>query len=131
MPKIGYLIISEDVFGGEKEMIVKNPYNAIAPYALPGNFSFVVAFSILDLEPRKLYKLTIELLDPNGNHVIPKQDMNFDYAPPEGIVPKIHAGAVNLSFNNVIFRVPGTHTFSVSIDGNAKSLEMPVFASGE
>ncbi|MGD7021746.1 DUF6941 family protein [Rossellomorea vietnamensis] len=132
MARIGYVIVSEDVYGSDRELIIKNPLNSISPYSLPGNFSFVIAFSIIDLIRDTSYHLTIELKDPNKKDVIQKQELDFSYNPPPQVAEKVKSGAMNLAFNNVVFKQEGIHTLTVSVTGgNSHSIEILVHPSGD
>ena len=129
MAEIGYIIVCEDVFNNDgREFIIKKPYNVFNPYSVPGNFSFVLSFSLFELEVETEYKLKIMVIEPDGSDLI-NQNIDFQFTPPKN--EKVHSGTLNLKFNNVLFRKEGIHKFQISIDGETKELLVPVVPSGQ
>ncbi len=55
--------------GKEKFVDVSTPYTALTPVAVPGNFSFVVAFTLGGLFAGKDYNFNILFVDPNGKAI--------------------------------------------------------------
>lgn len=132
LAKVGYVVVCEDVFN-DGEVFLKKPYNVITPYSVPGNFSFVLAFSMFELETDVKYKLRVEVIQPSKTNLI-EQEMDFEFTPPKDqeVTEPPTSGGVNLKFNNVIFKQPGIHTFKVTINGQSTGkLMVPVFASGQ
>ena len=130
MAKISSIIVSEDTFRDVHEMIIKNPYTVITPYAVPGNFSFVLTFSMIDLQPGQSYSVEISIKNPNGEDIREPGKVDFDFLPTSEETKKsMHSASLSLNFKNVIFKEEGIHTFHVKLEGhNHKELEIPVFS---
>ncbi|MGG3232579.1 hypothetical protein ABEP17_03535 [Priestia flexa] len=136
MARVGYVIVCEDIFN-DKEMIIKNPYNAITPYSVPGNFSFVLGFSLLELQINVPYKLKIEIHDEEGELVIPTQELDFKFSPPTDQQVQntmnsgpVNSGSINMDFNNIVFKKSGFHSFSVTVNNeHTNEIQIPVRAS--
>ncbi|WP_163070817.1 DUF6941 family protein [Priestia flexa] len=130
MAKISSIIVSEDTFNNENEMIIKNPYTIITPYAVPGNFSFVLTFSMIELQPGTSYSLEINIQNPHGENIREPGIIDFDYQPsPEEKTRSRDSASLSLNFKNVVFKEEGLHTFYVELKGhNRKELEIPVFS---
>lgn len=127
MAKIGYFVVCEAVFGSGNEMIIKNPYEAITPLSIPGNYSFAMAFSLLNLTKNRKYILNFKIVDPNGKE-ISNHKIDFDFMPPEEIEDSISSGSMTVNFNNVEFYVQGPHKFIISVnDDSTKEIEIMVF----
>lgn len=101
---------------------------------LPSTFSFTSAFTIIDLDLGK-HLVKFEFLDPQDNIIALKDNASFDMAqlmkndPSEGlsILPDSHKAILGiLSFNNVIFRVKGTYTGKLYLDGEIIA-EVPIY----
>jgi hypothetical protein len=127
MAMIGYLIVCEDVYG-EGDIVIKKPYSAISPYSIPGNFSFVISFSLIDLKENVSYKLNLEIIDPEGTIML-GQNIEFDVSPQ---AESFTSGVLNIKFNNVVFKKKGLHTFKITIDnGHSNQVIIPVTPSGQ
>ncbi|MEK5108603.1 hypothetical protein MHI57_18175 [Cytobacillus sp. FSL K6-0129] len=130
MAKVGYIVVCEEVFNDRGDVTLRKPYNVITPYSVPGNFSFVLAFSMFDLKVKVQYKLKIEITQPTGSNLI-EEVLDFDFTPPDESDP-LASGAVNLKFNNILFKQEGIHTFRVTInDQTTSKLMIPVLPSGQ
>ncbi|MFP7483397.1 hypothetical protein SFC65_04490 [Priestia filamentosa] len=132
MAKIGYLLLCEDVYK-EKELIIKKPYNTIAPISIPGNFSFVMVFSVIELEEKEDYSVEIKGQDPNGKNIIEPQNIDFSLPSDERFKDRpIGSASFNLTYTNTVFEVEGTYTFTVTVNGkNSKTAEIPVHPAGK
>ncbi|MEQ7806145.1 DUF6941 family protein [Priestia aryabhattai] len=131
MAKISSIIVSEDTFRNENELIIKNPYISIIPYAVPGNFSFVLTFSMIELAPSTSYSVEITIKNPHGENIREPGKVDFDFEPTaeEEKVSK-HTASLSLNFKNVVFKEEGIHNFCVELKGhNQKELEIPVYSS--
>lgn len=129
MAKIGYLVVCQEVGEGpNRGLMISHPYPAITPLSIPGNYSFVVAFSLYDLKAGTKYDLTVDIKDPNGT-IINHGNFNFTFDEgPDGQTPY---GEMNMSFPNFPFRIPGLYTIDVAVSPDAKKqIEIPVHISG-
>lgn len=128
MAKVGYIIVCEDVFNNP-DLIIKKPYNAITPYSVPGNFSFVIAFSINELKKNTKYKLKLEIIDPDESNLI-KEELDFEFTPKDDDL--FSSGQINLKFNNVLFNKAGDHIFKVTVDDESTNkIVIPVYPIGK
>lgn len=131
MAKVGYIIVSEDVIGDGNEMVIRKPYNIISPYSVPGNFSFVLSCSLIELNVNETYKMKIQIIEPDESSILVNQEFDFQFSPPPGEVGIVQSGTLNLKFNNIIFNKIGTHTFKVTInDKFSNKTLVPVLPSG-
>lgn len=132
MARLGYIMVCEDVGGQGDNMFITKPFNVITPYSVPGNFSFVVSFALIDLTPGKNHQLLLEVKDPDDDNLI-TQTFDFEFSPPNTgeKKEKIASGVINLKFNNVVFQKTGDHVFKVTVDNSSSNkLTIPVFSSG-
>lgn len=52
--------------------------NSLSPDFIPGNFSFSIVFSILDLDSNSKYKVDIAFVDETGKELIRTESTTFD-----------------------------------------------------
>ncbi|APC46452.1 hypothetical protein P9246_17675 [Aeribacillus pallidus] len=124
MAKIGFIVVSNDAFNHNGEIIIKKPFASLNPYNIPGEFSFTVSFSMFNLLANKDHNFIVKIISPNGNNVFKTNNINFRFDPKENV----HAAVININFNNVLFKETGIHKISVTIDDeNTKEIEIPVF----
>lgn len=93
--------------------------SAITPEYIPGQFSFSVIISLLDLDYSSEHFFSIEFEDPNGdkvieipNHPLPREVLN------EGNLPNQYKGInIAMDWNNVNLITSGLHVMKFFYDG--------------
>lgn len=130
MPKVGYLLVCQEAMEGpDKKLMIRNPFPAITPLNVPGNYTFTLAFALYDLKSDTQYDLAMIIKDPSGEEILRN---NFNFSFNEDPDNKVPYGEMNVTFPNFPFKVPGLYTVEVGIEGNEfKQLEVPVHAAGQ
>ncbi|WP_017726786.1 DUF6941 family protein [Halalkalibacterium ligniniphilum] len=128
MWKIGYLILCEEIIttSDQKSII---PLVGLNPISIPGNFSFRIAFSLFstDKNPSRHNIIRVVLKDPSGKTVKDTNEIKFEIPEPEITNGRaVKAGEADLGFNNIVLPVEGTYQVVVTVNGETKTLEVPV-----
>lgn len=130
MPKVGYLLVCQEATAGpDGVLIIRQPFPAITPLSIPGNYTFSLAFALYDLKTDTQYDLAMIVKDPSGKEII-KNNFNFSFS--EDPSNKVPYGEMNVTFPNFPFMVPGLYSVEVGVVGDVfKKLELPVHAAGQ
>lgn len=130
MPEVGYIVVCEEVYTGKdhSETIIKKPLTAITPYSVPGMFSFMLAFSLYDLNDGP-HKVEVFFKTPN-EEIILNQVLDFEFE--AGSDDKFKDVTLNLKYNNTVFKQTGMHKVEVILNDKYKNrLLIPVLPLGE
>jgi len=104
----------------------------INPDYMPGNFSFSIFFTIVDIK-EDLHNLKIEFLDPDGEEVIPalKGEIPYKKKEEDNELDSDYSG-VNISANlqNVNLKKNGKYKTVITFDG-AKLNEYEILVKGK
>lgn len=132
MASIGFILFADEVFNPNpagNELMIKNPKIALTPEYVPGQFSFFLIFSLLDLE-EKGYKMAFVFRHEETGEVAVAQDsLPFDFKKdnPEVLNPNINGTIINLHLNNIILKHEGKYSFTVTLDGISKTEYINVY----
>ena len=97
------------------------------PAAHPQMF-VVVQFSVPPGEYGRKFKLTVKLIDEDGQEVL--STPTLDQEAPRGQGLSVYANVI-LRLINVVFQKPGTYEFSAMVDGDTKgSMPLAVLQMG-
>lgn len=134
MAQFSMFMIFESLNQEERECQLNNPIAIIQPDAIPGNFSFVIAFNIFDLTPQRENVLSIAFISPTGvrTEMMHERNVKLPIDDEESALPadRKHAVSMNLDVRNFLFREEGIYTFSVVLNGNEYEHSFPVYKKG-
>ena len=132
MAKVGFIFFAEEVFNSNphgNELMVKNPKIALIPEFIPGQFSFFVVFSLLDLTEGQKYNLEINFKHvASGEIILENSNIHFDYVKDNSklVNSLINGAVVNLHMNNIVIKQEGAYEMVIKIDGNASSQSIDI-----
>lgn len=138
MPIISTFMYCEkaEVNPQDGKLNITNPFLALTPAFIPGQFSFAVAFSIvgMDLTRENQFQIKFFKSDAPDRTIIDAGPLVI----PAGlqdqvsrVLPVEHKGImINLDFRNIILREVGMYTSEVYLNGD-KMGEYPIYAKGE
>ena len=106
----------------EGKLNITGIFNSINVAGFPAAHPSMVLVFVIEgerSEAQSEHKLKVDLIDEDGNHVIPSIEGNIRFAdiPPSG---SIHAPQI-LHFVNVQFKNHGRHEFKIIINGEVRA----------
>lgn len=97
-------------------VIIKGISCSLSPDFIPGNFTFAIAFSVLDIDEGD-HDIKIQFVNPQGEVVANVDDIKINYKQ-ENNIPKEWKGInITLSLNNVVLQSEGIYKTIVFFDG--------------
>lgn len=95
-----------------------NPQNVIRPQFIPSGYSFAVAFSLLQIDPKKEHILSFKFRNPKGEYVLNAENINVaKNSAFDDNLPKEAAGLMfNFNFRNVPLTEEGVYVGLVYVD---------------
>lgn len=133
MAKVGFIMFADEVFSSNpvaNELMVKNPKIALTPEYIPGQFSFFVVFSLLDLREGEQYQLEIILThEESGDEVLKNEQISFNFVKDKNnpVAEKINGSIINIHLNNIVFKKEGLYKFTIKIDGEENHQTINIF----
>lgn len=97
---------------GQQQKIV-NPLQALMPVAIPSNFSFAIACSVVGFDTNKENIIQILFLDPNNNALYDTGEVKFQVPPDQIKVSGVTGMQFNIDIRNLIFREEGLYSTKV------------------
>lgn len=137
MAKVAWIVPVARVLNSEHgDVVLDTPLTQIALEAFPNNYSFSIAFGIIDLNPNieNTIKFKVgmekddfrqELLDANLT-----LENNFGDEVKELLSDHFVAYDSNVNLNNVRFAEPGRYYIELTIDGNVTKVNFNVISKG-
>ena len=103
---------------------------ALTPEYVPGLFTFSVIVTVLDIEPGKEHKISIDFLNPSKESVV-HIESPIPQIEDDSNLPQEHKGLnMTMDWNNVNLRVSGLYTLEVKFDG-VLIKEKSIFVKGK
>ncbi|MCE5011344.1 DUF6941 family protein [Staphylococcus warneri] len=118
------------------DLVLDTPLTQLALEAFPNNYSFSIAFGIIDLDPNIQNKinLRIGLEQDNTTEVIFNVDIqmenNLDREYQEFLSNKKVEYESNINLSNFRFEKPGLYYIELSIDNNSTKINFKVTNKG-
>lgn len=112
--------------------VVDGLLNALIPDFIPGNYSFSVVFSVLDLQPGKDYAIRLTFLNDKGEEIV-KTDNEMLESNPENVfdIPNEYFGYnVCIDLRNVLLEREGEYRAKVYINEKEEG-EYPIYIKGK
>lgn len=97
---------------GPQRQIV-TPLQVLMPIALPGNFSFSIAFSIAGFDATQENKVNITFSDQNNNILYDTGDVNFKLPPEQIKANGVASMQFDIDVRNLVFREAGLYSTKV------------------
>ena len=135
MAHVTYFVYCKDVqvLPNEKDAHLIGPMHMLNPRFVPSEYSFSIAFGIMDIDLKKDNFLKVVFKSPTGEVLFQFDEVNV--GPPPGPVqlPPEHVGIqVNLRLQNVPIKLAGMHTVEVVWNKEAIFVsEVPVIQAKE
>lgn len=125
LAKVGFIILCDEVFNNQGNITIDKPLTHIAPYTIPGQFSFTLSFSVFNIEPRKENILRVRLISPTNKIEL---NMNFDFKYDDGSTDVVQSTVLNIPFRNFLFTESGLFKFEIDINNSedVKYLDVPI-----
>lgn len=100
---------------GIKPQIIR-PLQMLTPVALPSNYSFAIAFSIIDFDITKENNIRILFISPTNKIINDTNNIKFKI-PEKNILPnQPNIMQFNLEMRNVIFREKGMYSTQIFVN---------------
>ncbi|MFA7745093.1 DUF6941 family protein [Salinicoccus roseus] len=114
MAKIAWAVISSGTFNNpNNQMVIDNPLPLIKLDNFPNNFSFSLAFSIIELNESREYKLKIVIGNDSGDELL-SGDLNINHEFDKTNINDVFVSDINVS--NLKFPKPGLHHVELTLD---------------
>ena len=97
---------------GPQHQVVK-PLQALAPIAIPGNYSFAIACNIAGFDVSKENSVKIVFLDPNSNVLYDTGEVKFQLPTEQIKASGIEGMQFNIDIRNLVFREVGVYSTKV------------------
>lgn len=97
---------------------IMNPLQALAPIAVPGNYSFSIACNIAGFDTSKENCVKIKFLDPNGKILYDTGDVKFQIPREQIQATGITGMQFNLDIRNLVLKEVGLYSTKVEFNGN-------------
>lgn len=102
---------------GLQQKIVK-PLQALTPIAIPGNYSFAIACSIVGFDTSKKNSVKITFLSPSNSVLYDTGDVNFQLSAEQIKSSGIASMQFNIDIRNLVFREVGLYSTKVYFNDN-------------
>lgn len=102
---------------GPQRQIV-TPLQVLMPVALPGNFSFSIAFNIAGFDAAQENTVKITFSDPSNNILYDTGNVNFQLPPEQIKVNGIASMQFDIDVRNLIFREAGLYSTKVMFNNS-------------
>lgn len=134
MAQLSMFMIFESIQQVEQNCQLNNPIAIIQPEAIPGNFSFVIAFNVFDVTPQKESVVSVAFISPTGvkTELIHEEKVSLPFRGGENepLSNRKNAISMNLDVRNFPFQEEGIYTFSVVLNGEEFEHSFPVYKKG-
>lgn len=98
-------------------VIIKGISCSLSPDFIPGNYTFAIAFSVLDIDEGE-HNIKIQFVNPQEEVVANVDDIKIIYVHEKNNIPNKWKGVnVTLSLNNVVIQSEGIYKTIVFFDG--------------
>lgn len=102
---------------GPQNQIVK-PLQALAPVALPSNYSFAIACSVAGFDALKENCVRFVFSDPNNNILYDTNEVKFQLPAEQVKASGIASMQFNIDIRNLILRQTGIYSTKIIFNGN-------------
>lgn len=133
MPYVSYFVYCLNIERNGDSVSIQNPISAITPDYVPGNFSFAVAFSVLDTDVTSSSNtIRLIILDENKQVVADTNETQIArLIPEESPTPDKYRGYnFNMDFRNLQFQHNGLYTTQVYFN-HEKIYENEIYVCGK
>jgi len=129
MAELSMFMVFESLRQEEKICTLTNPLAVVQPAVIPGNFSFVISFSLLVVLRQKDHILSASFISPSGEKIELLNDVKVHVAAGQEDLLTRDGNAVcmNLDVRNFLFKEEGFYVFSVVFDGQEYEHSFPVY----
>lgn len=115
--------------------IIDGVLNCLTPDFVPGNYSFSLSFSLLNLEPEKKYKVVVRFIDTSSQKELVKVDDivldgNIENRNKVGIPKEYFGYNVGIELRNVILEKEGIYQTILYVDGEEAG-RYPIYVKGK
>ncbi|AUJ52973.1 hypothetical protein B2G94_09950 [Staphylococcus hominis subsp. hominis] len=138
MAKISWLVpIMRALNNEDGELVLDTPLTQLALEAFPNNYTFSIAFGIIDLNPNILNEMKLRIgIERQDNteyeifnaNIQMESNLNKEYK--EFLVGKTVEYNSNINLNNFRFAEPGLYFIELTIDNNPTKINFRVTPKG-
>lgn len=134
MLRVTYFLYCKDAVmpPNEKEPHLIGPVHMLNPKFIPSEFSFTIAFGIMDFDYMKENTLSIAFKSPNGEELFQSGAIIVESPPEIKLPPEFVGIQVNLGLKNIPIKEEGIHITEINWNGNIiYENEIPVIKAQE
>ncbi len=131
MAELSMFMIFESWQLEEKKCTLTNPLAVIQPAVIPGNFSFIISFSLLGIPQQEDHVLSAAFISPSGKRYELLQDRKVTI-PPTSTHQNVpfygkNSCSLTMDIRNFLFDEEGNFIFSFVIDEQEYVHSFPVY----
>lgn len=114
MARVAWAIIANGTYNNpNNQLVIDNPLPMIGLETFPNNYSFSIAFSLIELYDSRDYNLNIFIGNDNGVKIV-EANINLIHEYDRAQANDIYVSDINL--NNVRFPSPGLYHLKLTLD---------------
>ncbi|EIS6535458.1 hypothetical protein LN325_002238 [Staphylococcus pseudintermedius] len=136
MAKIAWIIPVERVLNNEHgDVVFDSPITQLALEAFPNNYTFSIAFGIIDLNPKIPNEIKFKMgVESNEHEVLSDLSFTIENNLSQSLMAAIDNELIeystNINLNNFRFPIPGIYFIELEIDENRMKINFKVTNKG-